>query len=173
MVLCCLRQILTLPSKCHSRNQDSSAQATFFQSSMVFCCCSLLFDMLCVEKFSSAYLGWNKWLFELLFPFYQLKSVWPFSSDINKAFFYPHMFFRTFSVNPRWLWVKIPVHQQFLKFSDHPVWHQHLCHFQSHLNHPFSPFWCSVWTSVDFIDHVYMHKCIELLPCSWLIRYLH
>jgi len=32
---CCLHQILTLPSKRRSRNQDSSDQATFFQSSIV------------------------------------------------------------------------------------------------------------------------------------------
>ncbi len=43
-----LRQILTLPSECHSRNQDSSDQATFFQSSIVQCLwvcvnCSLRF----------------------------------------------------------------------------------------------------------------------------------
>ena len=35
MLSCCLRQILTLPSECHSRNRDSSDQATFFQSSIV------------------------------------------------------------------------------------------------------------------------------------------
>ncbi len=35
MLSCTLRQILTLPSECHSRNQDSSDQATFFQSSIV------------------------------------------------------------------------------------------------------------------------------------------
>ncbi len=35
MLSCSLRQILTLPSECCSRNQDSSDQATFFQSSIV------------------------------------------------------------------------------------------------------------------------------------------
>ena len=35
MISCCLRQILTLPCECHSRNRDSSDQAKFFQSSMV------------------------------------------------------------------------------------------------------------------------------------------
>ncbi len=35
MLSCSLRQILTLPSECRSRNRDSSDQATFFQSSIV------------------------------------------------------------------------------------------------------------------------------------------
>ncbi len=35
MLSCSLRQILTLPSECCSRNRDSSDQATFFQSSIV------------------------------------------------------------------------------------------------------------------------------------------
>ncbi len=35
MLSCSLCQILTLPSECRSRNQDSSDQATFFQSSIV------------------------------------------------------------------------------------------------------------------------------------------
>ncbi len=35
MLSCSLRQILTLPSECRSRNQDSSDQAMFFQSSVV------------------------------------------------------------------------------------------------------------------------------------------
>ncbi len=48
MLSCSLHQILTLPSECRSRNQDSSDQATFFQSSIVqfwWACknCSLCF----------------------------------------------------------------------------------------------------------------------------------
>ncbi len=35
MLSCSIWQILTLPSECHSRNRDSSDQATFFQSSIV------------------------------------------------------------------------------------------------------------------------------------------
>ncbi len=35
MLSCYLRQILTLPSECRSRNRDSSDLATFFQSSIV------------------------------------------------------------------------------------------------------------------------------------------
>ncbi len=38
MLSCSLRQILTLPSECRSRNRDSSDQATFFQSSIVQFC---------------------------------------------------------------------------------------------------------------------------------------
>jgi len=43
-------------------------------------------------------------------------------------------------------------------------------HIQSHLNHLNSSFWCSVSTSADRLDHVYMPKCTELLQCDWLFR---
>ncbi len=39
------------------------------------CCCSPSaseFDVLCVQRWYSAYLGCNEWLFELLLPFYHL-----------------------------------------------------------------------------------------------------
>ncbi len=42
---------------------------------VVFCCCSPSasgFDVLCVQRWYSAYLGFNKWLFELLLSFYHL-----------------------------------------------------------------------------------------------------
>ncbi len=91
MLSCSLRQILTLQSECCSRNRDSSDQATFFQSSIVqfwwscvncslrflflsdrrgtrcgvvFCCCSpsaLGFDVLCIQRWYSAYLVCNEW----------------------------------------------------------------------------------------------------------------
>ncbi len=60
----------------------------------------------------------------------------PLTSDIIKAFSstqllltgyfgYYGLFFGPFSVNPRdVLCMKIPVDQQFLKYSDQPVWHQ-------------------------------------------------
>lgn len=49
MFLCCLHQILILPSECHNRNKDSSDQATLFCQSyivqfwLVCPCCSLSF----------------------------------------------------------------------------------------------------------------------------------
>ncbi len=42
---------------------------------VVFCCWSSSasgFDVLCVQRWYSAYIGCNEWLFELLLPFYQL-----------------------------------------------------------------------------------------------------
>ncbi len=42
---------------------------------VVFCCWSPSasgFDVLCVQRWYSAYLGCNEWLFELLLPFYHL-----------------------------------------------------------------------------------------------------
>ncbi len=104
MLSCSLCQILTLPSECRSRNRDSSDQATFFQSSIVrfwwvcvncilcflfladrsgtgvvFCCWSSSasgFNVLCVQRWYSVYLGCNEWLFELLLPFYNLILLW-------------------------------------------------------------------------------------------------
>ncbi|MDG2633082.1 hypothetical protein P7M35_25030, partial [Vibrio parahaemolyticus] len=40
------------------------------------------FDVLFSQRWSSAYLGCNEWLFELLLSFYHLELVWPFSSDL-------------------------------------------------------------------------------------------
>ncbi len=105
MLSCSLCQILTLPSECRSKNRDSSDQATFFQSSIVqfwwtcancslcflfladrsdtgvvFCYCSPSasgFDVLCIQRWYSAYLGCNEWLFELL-PI----LLWPLTSTI-------------------------------------------------------------------------------------------
>jgi len=76
----------------------------------------------------------------------------------------------------RWLFVKIPVEQQFLKYSYQPVCHQQPCHIQKSLK---SPFFLILMLSFELhqiilmLDHVYIPKCIELLPYDWLIRYLH
>uniref|UniRef100_A0A6Q2YDY2 Spermatogenesis-associated protein 20-like TRX domain-containing protein n=1 Tax=Esox lucius TaxID=8010 RepID=A0A6Q2YDY2_ESOLU len=54
----------------------------------VFCCCSPSASRLCVlwlHKCFAAYLGCNKWLFQSNLVFYQLESVSPFSSDLNRA----------------------------------------------------------------------------------------
>ncbi len=115
MLSCSLLQILTLLSECCSRNRDSSDQATFFQSSIVqfywacvncclrflfladrtstgvvFCCWSPSasgFDVFCVQRWYSAYLGCNEWLFELLsLSFISNQSAHsPLISDINKG----------------------------------------------------------------------------------------
>ena len=45
-------------------------------------CCG--FDALCVHRCSSAYHCCNVWLFALLSPSCQLRSVWPFSSDLSR-----------------------------------------------------------------------------------------
>ncbi len=131
-------RILTLPSECRCRNQDSSGQATFFNlllsnfgesvwivasvccsyltgaaPGVVFCCCSSSasgFDVLCVQRRYSAYLGYNEWLFELrcLSIISNQSDHSPLTSDINKAFSSTQLpltgyflFFGPFSVNPR------------------------------------------------------------------------
>ncbi len=138
MLSCSLRQILTLPSECRCRNRDSSGQATFFNlllsnfgepvwivasvccsyltgaaPGVVFCCCSSSasgFDVLCVQRRYSAYLGYNEWLFELrcLSIISNQSDHSPLTSDINKAFSSTQLpltgyflFFGPFSVNPR------------------------------------------------------------------------
>ncbi len=98
-------------------------------------------------------------VFCLLLPFYHLSPVCPFSSDLwhQQGIFIhttaAHLIFSLFR-SVRWLCVKIPVDQQFLKYSDQPVWHQQPFHVQSHLNTLSSPFWCSVWTSASRLHHI-------------------
>ncbi len=175
MLSCSLRQILTLTSECRSRNRDSSDQATFsnlllsnFGESelivssvccsyltgaahgVVFCCWSPSasgFDVLCVQRWYSAYLGCNEWLFELLLSFYHLYPVFPFSSDLwHPQGIYVHTtaghwifsLFRPFSVNPRDGCARKSIDQHFLRYSDQPVWHQQPFHVQS-LKSPFFP----------------------------------
>ncbi len=78
---------------------------------VVFCCCSPSssgFDVLCVQRWYSAHLGCNEWLFELLVFRSFLTSLpillWPLTSTRH---FCPHncrsyfLFFGPFSVNPR------------------------------------------------------------------------
>lgn len=126
----CFSCFLILPSECLSRNWDSSDKATFCQSSLVqfwpacmncpcsflapsvvFCCYSPFLsrlDSLCIWRYSSAYLGCNECLFELLLSYYQLILVWSFSSDIwyqwdifalRNTAYWVFSLFRRFSVN--------------------------------------------------------------------------
>ncbi len=53
----------------------SCSELTGAAPGVVFCCCrpsASGFDVLCVQRWYSAYLGCNEWLFELLLPFYHL-----------------------------------------------------------------------------------------------------
>ncbi len=117
---------------------------------VVFCCWSPSasgFDVLCVQRcilqilvVTSGYLSY------CCLSIISNQSVHsPLTSDINKTFSSTQMpltgyflFFRPFSVNPRDGCVKIPVDQQFLKYSDQSVWHQQPFHIQS-LKSPFFP----------------------------------
>lgn len=101
--------IPTQPSESYSRNRDSFDQAVFLQPSIfqfwwayfcyqltgvapsvVFCCSSpsaSRFDVLCIQRCSSADLGWNERLFDLLVPFYQHEQFGHFSlTSAIKAF---------------------------------------------------------------------------------------
>ncbi len=98
----------------------------------------------------------------------------PLTSDINKAFSSTQLlltgyvlFFRLFSVNPRdgCAWKS----QQFLKYSDQPVWHQQPFHVQSHLN-PLS----SHADARFELQHVVFttYRCLNALSCSHVIGWL-
>ncbi len=194
MLSCSLHQILTLPSECRSRNRDSSDQATFFQSSIVqfwwACanCCSLRFQLL--EDRSGTRCGLLLHLFrDGILHILVVMSGWvtvAFLSSITSlsillwhqqgifghttAAHWIFSLFRTILCKPlRWLCMKIPVDQQFFKYSDQPVWHQQPYHVQSHLNPLSSSFWCSFWTSASRLHLIWMPKCIELLyVIGWL-----
>lgn len=96
------------------------------------------------ERCSSTYTDCNEKLFEYLSSSYQIKTAWPFSSDLydqqgifaqttdtglknrKYKFFtvFHFFFFRPFSGNPKDDFVKkIQVNQQFLQHSDQLVWH--------------------------------------------------
>jgi len=66
---------------CENRSLIFLFLADRSDTGVFFCCCSSSasrFDMLCVQRCSSADLGWNDWIFELLLPFHQsLESPFP------------------------------------------------------------------------------------------------
>jgi len=128
----------------------SCCQLTEVAPVVVFCCCSPSssgFDVLCVQRWCSAFFGWNECLFALLLPSYHLEPVCPFSSDLShqQGIFVhttdAHWIFSVFRtiLCKRWLCVKIPEDQRFLTYSDQPAWHQQPCHVQCHLNPFFFP----------------------------------
>lgn len=63
---------------------------------------------------------------------------------------------------------KIPADQKFLKYPDQPVRLRKLFQVQSQLNDLSHTFWCLIWTSPGFLDHVYVSK----LSCCRLIGWL-
>ncbi len=124
-------------SECRSRNRDSSDRQRVYNlllssfgdpvwivssvccsyltgaaPGVVFCCWSPSasgFDVLCVQRWYSADLGCNEWLFDCCLSIISNQSVhYPLTSDINKACSSTQLpltgyflFFRPFSVNPR------------------------------------------------------------------------
>lgn len=85
----------------------------------------------------------KKRLFELLLSFYQLKSVWTFSSDLfHQQRIFAHrivtqlnVFFPwPFSVNPSDSCIWKFKFSSFFKYLDLPIWHPQPCHIQqSHI----------------------------------------
>lgn len=174
--------------KCHwASTSRANIQHTFpvfswqDDTGLVFCCCSpslQRFDVLCIQRSYSAFLGCKKWLFYLLLLFYYMKPFflfWPF--NINKAFLSIQLllpecflFFGPLCVNPRDDCVSES--QLFPKYSDQPAWHPQPRDIESHLNRFSYPFCCSVCRSAICLDHVFMPNCIKLQPFDELISYL-
>ncbi len=63
----------------------------------------------------------------------------------------------------------VSLDQQFLKYSDQPVWRQKPFHIQSHINPLSYPFWCSIWTSASFFT---TYRCLNALSCCHVIGWL-
>lgn len=94
------------------------------------------FDIFCIQRCFPACLGCNRWLFELLLPFCQLETLWPFSSDINKIFSHrtaAHWINTRFYVGGKatevksqdsWMSSKILVLEEDKKRTDSPIMHQ-------------------------------------------------
>lgn len=99
MFSCCLHQILTRPSKSHSRLiRAGKAFPTFY--------CPLIWILASVTVAS-----------------YQLEAFWSFSYALwhqQSIFTGYFLSFGPFSVNRKWLCGKAQVDRQFLKYSDQP-----------------------------------------------------
>lgn len=61
-------------------------------------------------------------------------------------------------------------HRRWMDVGESPSrsWHQHPCHW----NPLTAPIWCSPWTSANCLGYIYMSRCVELLPCDWLMSCL-
>lgn len=146
-------------SDCHSRNWDLIDQASSFCGGGVQ---PFIVQHLHTLVLKSGYLSYCCLPISL-----NQSGLSPLTSDINKAFspreplftgYFP--FFSLFSVNPRDFCVgKIPINQQFLKYSAQPIMHQQPCSSDVHFE----------FQQVISI----MFTCSELLPRDWLIILLH
>lgn len=67
---------------------------------VVFCPSSQSFNMLCILRCTSLQYCCNEWLFDL-FPSCQLKSVWPFSTELFQGIFNQGIVFAPFCINSR------------------------------------------------------------------------
>lgn len=98
---------------------------------VVFCCCwPSASGLVCGQRLSSAYFSCNKLLFWVTVLTFNLSVHSPPTSAISYAFsFSPReltgyfVFWAILNKLLRWLSIKIPEGQQFLKYSDQPVGH--------------------------------------------------
>lgn len=119
---------------------------------MFLCCCSTSswFGMLCIQRSFVGLIVLRNSL-SLLFCLLSAWTSLQILLSIDFIFSPTEMlFFGLIFVNP------VVVHQQFLKYSDHPVCHQKPCHIQNHLNRHSS-------TSADCLDNVCLNVCRQCL----------
>lgn len=121
------------------------------------------FDVLCIQKCSSAYLDCHEWSFELMFLSCQLTAVLSFSSDPwhQQGIFSwrtGYFFFFRFRFQ-RHLRGKNRADQQLLKCSTDPNKH---CHVQRHINHISTLFFGLKW--------VYWVGCMWLAEMRWAVK---
>ena len=133
-----------------------------------------IFDMLFVQICSSAYHCCNTVIIWVTAVFHQPEPVCPFSSlSLTKLFSkLLDVFHLIVSKLYKLLCVTILGNQQFLRYWNHPVWHQQSFHGQSHLDHISSPFGCLVWTTCDPLGHICCFYALKSCH-DWLIRCLH
>lgn len=88
----------------------------------------------------------------------------------SAAHWFVCLFFRPPCVNPDGRVWKILVDQQFVKFSDQPVWHQQPRPPQSKsLQSPSFFILMLALNSASRLHPVYLTKYTELLPCDWML----
>ena len=116
------------------------------------------------------------WLTVAFFSSWTSLPVWPLTPVRH---FHPHncrsgysLLFRTILCKPqRWLRMKISADQQFLKYSEQPVWHQQPFFSQMQLNHLSSPFSCSV-LNFSKLFWSCLHVEMRWLAAVWLADHL-
>lgn len=112
--------------------------------------------MMCILSCVSAQHGCKEWLFEFMWPSWQLKPVWPFTSNsFSKKTFLPEncnsLDVFSFSFKSL-LCIKISEHQQFLKNPNLPVFFPAVFFFHYQPYHMLT--YCRITQYTVFLFHM-------------------